>query len=155
PHPDEGTLVEILRATTGAETRGATQIMNAERLLEIRALVRQVQVADPIYRYVARLVRASDPANSDAAPSARRLLRYGASVRAAQAMLLAGKVFALMSGRFHVSFADLRRVAAPALRHRLAPSFEAEADGVTTDQILEKLLGEVPEVSAAVAAIGE
>ena len=80
-------------------------------------------------------------------------MRFGGSPRGAQAMLLAAKVVALMDGRAHVAFADLRRVALPALRHRLIPNFEAEADGISTDQIVTRLLDEVPEVSDGVATL--
>jgi MoxR-like ATPase len=102
---------------------------------------------------VARLVRASDPTHGAAASAAKKLLRYGGGVRGAQSITLAAKVRALMEGRAHVSFEDVRSVVHPALRHRLIPSFEAEADGIGTDVILERLLEEVPEVVARVAAI--
>ena len=153
PSPDEDTLVAILDRTTGTERGAVPQVLDGPTILEMRGLVREVRVAEPLTRYVARLVRASDPSQPDAAPSARRLLRYGAGVRGAQAMLLAAKVVALMRGRAHVSFTDLERVAGPALRHRMIPSFEAEADGTTTDAILTKLLEEVPQASDAARAI--
>jgi MoxR-like ATPase len=79
-------------------------------------------------------------------------LRYGSSPRGAQALILAGKVRALAQGRFNVSFDDIRAVALPALRHRLILNFEAEAEGITTDKIIEQVLSEVPENAAAVAA---
>jgi MoxR-like ATPase len=153
PQPDENTLVAILDLTTGNTSEEVPRVLDGPRLLEMRTLVREVHVAEPLTRYVARLVRASDPTGTNAAPSAKKLLRYGAGVRGGQSILLAAKVRALLEGRAHVSFADLRRVAAPALRHRLIPSFEAEADGIGTDAILQRLLEEVPEVSDRVAAI--
>ena len=110
-------------------------------------------MAPPLARYVARLVGASDPASPDCAESAKRWLRFGAGVRGAQSLLLAAKTAALMAGRAHVAFEDLRRVAKPALRHRLIPNFEAEADGITTDRVLDALLDEVPEAPPAVAAL--
>ncbi len=151
--PDEDTLVGILDRTTGTDDPEVPRVLDAERILEMRRLVREVRCAEPLARYAARFVRASDPTTEAAAPAARELLRYGAGVRGAQALLLAAKVAALMEGRGHVSFADLRRVALPALRHRLIPNFDAEADGVTTDAILGRLLDEVPQVSPSVAAI--
>jgi len=153
PAPDEDTLVAILERTTGTESGVVPQVIDGAALLAQRALVREVYVPEALTRYVARLVRASDPTQPGCTPSARRLLRYGASVRAAQAMVLAAKVRALMEGRAHVSFADLKQVAHPALRHRIIPSFEAEADGVSADAILDALLAEVPEGSERVAAI--
>ena len=153
PQPDEDTLVGIFDRTTGTQSSEVAQMVDAKRLLDMQRLVREVHVADPLTRYVARLVRASDPSLPTAAPSAKKLLRYGAGVRGGQSMLLAAKVCALMEGRAHVSFADLQRIAAPSLRHRLITNFEAEADGVTTDQILARLLEEVPEVPASVSSM--
>jgi MoxR-like ATPase len=95
-------------------------------------------------------MRASDPHLPTATPSTKKLLRYGGGVRGGQSMILAAKVRALMEGRGHVSFADLKRVALPALRHRIIPNFEAEAEGMSTDAILQKILGEVPEMPASV-----
>ena len=153
PQPDEDTLVGILERTTGNATSEVPKVIDGAKLLAMRALVRDVKLAEPLLRYIARLVRGSDPSLPTAAPSAKKLLRYGAGVRAGQSLALAAKVAALFAGREHVSFADLRRVALPSLRHRLIPSFEAEADGVSTDTIVERLLAEVPEVPASVTAI--
>ena len=153
PQPDEDTLVGILDLTTGNARPEVPRVIDGPELLEMRELVRDVKVADALTRYVARLVRGSDPAQSDAAKVARELLRYGAGVRGGQSILLAAKVHALMQGRAHVAYADIRRVAVPALRHLIIPNFEAEADGVAPDAILERLLDEVPEVSSTVAAI--
>ena len=108
---------------------------------------------DALTRWVAQLVRRTDPHDAEATPTAKRLLRYGAGVRGGQSLILAAKVHALMRGSAHVSFADLERVAGPALRHRLIPSFEAEADGIGTDAILERLLAEVPRASDRVEAL--
>jgi len=153
PQPDEDTLVGILDLTTGTAKPEVPRVIDGKELLAMRDLVREVRIAEPLMRYVARLVRGSDPSQPDAAPSAKRLLRYGAGVRGGQSLVLAAKVRALMEGRAHVSFKDLERVALPALRHRIIPNFEAEADGVAPDAIVTKLLQEVPEVSGSVAAI--
>ncbi len=153
PQPDEDTLVHILERTTGTRVADVPRVVDSARLLEMRALVREVYVASPLTRWVAQLVRRSDPTQSDATASAKRLLRYGAGVRGGQSILLAAKVHALMNGHAHVSFEDLERVIHPALRHRLIPSFEAEADGVDTDSILERLLAEAPRPSERVEAL--
>jgi MoxR-like ATPase len=153
PQPDEDTLVGILDLTTGTAKPEVPRVIDGPELLAMRELVREVRIADALVRYVARLVRASDPAQEDAAPSAKQLLRYGAGVRGGQSVVLAAKVAALMEGRAHVAFEDLRRVVRPALRHRVIPNFEAEADGVSTDTILSKILGEVSEVGDGVAAV--
>ncbi|MAQ19399.1 MAG: AAA family ATPase [Sandaracinus sp.] len=153
PSPDEDTLVGILHRTTGTARAEVRPIIDGPTILRMRETIREVRCAEAIARYVARFVRASDPAHADAAPSAKTLLRYGAGVRGAQSVILAAKVAAKMAGRDHVGMEDVRRVIPPALRHRLIPSFEAEADGVSTDAILERLLAEVPESSAGVRAI--
>ncbi|MCB9657894.1 MAG: AAA family ATPase [Polyangiales bacterium] len=153
PQPDEDTLVDILNRTTGNVTDAVPVVLDGARIERQRALVRSVQVASPVARYVARFVRMSDPEADVAAPAAKSWLRYGAGVRGAQSVLLAAKVVALMAGRAHVSLADVQRVIAPALRHRLIPNFEADADGVSTDAILARLLLEVPTTSEAVAGI--
>ncbi|MCC6877523.1 MAG: MoxR family ATPase [Sandaracinaceae bacterium] len=150
PAPDEETLIAILDRTTGNAAPEIPRVLDGARLLEMRKLVREVHVADPLMRYVARLVRASDPTLPEAAASAKRLLRYGASVRGGQALVLCAKVRALFEGRAHVAFEDLRQVVKPALRHRIIPSFEAEADGISADAILEAVIAEVPEVPASV-----
>jgi len=153
PQPDEETLVGILDLTTGTAKPEVPRVVDGATLLSLRDLVREVRVAEPLMRYVARLVRGSDPATDDAAPSAKRLLRYGAGVRGGQSIVLAAKVHALTQGRAHVSFADFERVALPSLRHRIIPSFEAEADGIPPDEIVRRILAEVEKVPDSVAAI--
>ncbi|MDQ3034964.1 MAG: AAA family ATPase [Myxococcota bacterium] len=150
PAPDEETLVGILERTTGNEERPVPRVIDGPGILAMRRLVREVHVADPLTRWVARLIRATDPSLPVAAPSAKKLLRYGGGVRGAQAILLASKVRALMEGRAHVAFADLRRVIMPSLRHRVIPSFEAEAEGIGTDAVLARILEETPEMPASV-----
>ncbi|AKF07665.1 AAA family ATPase [Sandaracinus amylolyticus] len=153
PAPDEDTLVGILDRTTGTIEGAVPRVIDGPGILAMRKLVREVHVAEPITRWVARLLRATDPSLPVAAPSARKLLRYGGGVRGGQALLLAAKVRALMEGRAHVAFSDLRRVILPALRHRIIPGFEAEAEGLGADAILGKILEEVPEMPAAVQRI--
>jgi MoxR-like ATPase len=153
PSPDEDTLVAIFDKTTGNAASEVPRVVDGPKLLEMRKLVREVHVPEALTRYAARLVRASDPSLPSAAPTAKKFLRYGAGVRGGQSLLLAAKVHALFQGRAHVSFADLTRVAAPSLRHRLIPSFEAEAEGVGTDTVVERLLAEVPELPASVGRI--
>ncbi|MBW2460305.1 MAG: AAA family ATPase [Deltaproteobacteria bacterium] len=153
PQPDEDTLVGILDLTTGTARPEVPRVVDGETLLSLRGLVRQVRVAEPLTRYIARLVRASDPSSGSAAPSAQRLLRYGAGVRGGQSLVLAAKVHALTQGRAQVAFDDIERVALPALRHRIIPSFEAEADGIPPDEIVGRILDEVEKVPDSVAAI--
>ena len=143
PSPSESELTDILVRTTGHAGEPPGRVLSGEEVLELRSLCRDIAIAEPVLRYAARLVGASDP-DSEAAPElARRALRFGAGVRGAQSLVLAAKASALLEGRPHVSFNDIQNVAKPVLRHRLIRSFEGEADGVTTDQVVEALIEHV------------
>jgi MoxR-like ATPase len=143
PSPSEDELCAIIERTTTNANDRSEALLDAEELLAWRGYCRQVAVAEPVVRYAARLVTASSP-DSDTAPDiVKRAVRYGAGVRGAQALVLAAKAAALLDGRAHVGFEDVARVALPALRHRLIRSFEGEADGVTTDAVIDALLGHV------------
>ncbi len=152
PNPTEDELVEVLARTTGRGGEVPPRVLGRDGVLELRAMCRDVAVAEPIARYAARLVRASDPGARDAPDLAKKGLRYGAGVRGAQSLVLAAKAVALCEGRANVSFADIAKVAGPALRHRMIRSFEGEADGITTDSVIEALLAAVPTRPANVDA---
>ena len=152
PSPGEDDLCEVLRRTTGRAPEAPPRVLDRAGVLSLREMCRDVAVAEPVLRYAARLVRASDPAAPEAPEAARRALRYGAGVRGAQSLVLAAKAVALCDGRANASFDDVRRVAKPALRHRLLRSFEGEADGTTTDAIVDALLAAVPARPANVEA---
>jgi MoxR-like ATPase len=142
--PSREDLHAILDRTTGAETPAIRRVLARDRVLEMRTLIRQVPVARPIQDFVVRLIDATHPAEA-ALPEVKRFVRYGSSPRGAQAILLGAKVLALRAGRFTPSFADVRAVAVPALRHRILLNFEGEAEGISTDQLLEALLRTLPE----------
>jgi len=144
PNPTEDELVEVLARTTGRGVEAPPRVLAREGVLGLRAMCRDVAVAEPIMRYSARLVGASDPSSKDAPDLVKRGLRYGAGVRGAQSLVLAAKAVALCEGRANVGFADVANVAKPALRHRLIRSFEGEADGITTDAVIDALLAAVP-----------
>jgi MoxR-like ATPase len=141
--PGREELHAILDRTTGVDDGAVAAALGRERILEMRALVRQVPVARPIQDYAVRLIEATHPARTSF-PEVKKLVRYGSSPRGAQAVILAAKIRALSDGRFAPSFDDVRRVAAPALRHRVLLNFEGEADGITTDQILSAILDKLP-----------
>jgi len=143
PAPSEDELTQILARTTGKPVTDPERVLSRQDVRELQALCREVAVAEPVLRYAARLVNASAPDAPDAPPLVRRAVRYGAGVRGAQSLVLAGKALALLEGRAHVSFADLQRTAAPVLRHRILLSFEGEADGVSCDQIVRELVTSV------------
>jgi MoxR-like ATPase len=144
PSPTEDEMTEILVRTTGRDRGEPARVLSRDELLDLRALCRDVAVAEPVLRYASRLVRASDPATPGAPDLIKRALRYGAGVRGAQSLVLAAKAVALLDGRAHVAFADVQRVARSVLRHRLIRSFEGEADGITTDQAVGALITAVP-----------
>jgi MoxR-like ATPase len=143
PHPTEDELCDVLTRTTGPMLRSPPNVLDRDGVIALRRICRDVVVAEPVLRYAARLVRASDPASHDSPDTVRRALRFGAGVRGAQALVLAGKAVALCEGRANLSFDDVRRVAKPALRHRLIRSFDGEAEGISTDVVVDALLGAV------------
>ena len=152
PAPTEDELCGVLTRTTARENATPPRVMGAAEIIELRALCRDVAVSDAVVRYAARLTRATDPGHPAAPPLARRAIRYGAGVRGAQSLILAAKAVALSAARPHVAFEDVARVALPALRHRLIRSFEGEADGVATDDVVRACLEAIPARSAAVEA---
>jgi len=151
-YPSAEELTEVLTRTTAGARAQVARVLNRESLLELMNLVREVPVASHVKDYAVRLVLATHPRTETAAPIATQYLRFGSSPRGGQTLLLAGKVRALIQGRFNASFDDLEAVAYPALRHRLIPNFEAEAEGITTDHIIAQVLKDVPRDLAAVSA---
>jgi MoxR-like ATPase len=143
--PARDELHRILDRTTGVEEAAIHPVLGRERVMEMRALVRQVPVARPVQDFVVRLVEATQPARSSVA-EVKRFVRYGSSPRGAQAVMLAAKIAALRDGRFAPSFADVRRVAVPALRHRVLVNFDGEAEGMAADTIVEAVLASLPEM---------
>src|SRR5205807_2810400 len=113
-------------------------------LVAFQRLVRRVPVADAVLRYALSLVRTSRPKSKDAPESVKKWVAFGASVRAAQYLVLGAKARALTSGRYHVSFDDIRGLAHPVLRHRVLTNFRAESEGITSDAIIDDLLSAVP-----------
>jgi len=141
PNLDE--LVAILDRTTSETAAEIEKVADAETIIEMKRLSREILVSTHVKNYIAKLALATQPDYPDAPLLAKKYLRYGVSPRGAQALTLAGKVRALMQGRFNVSFDDVRDNAIPALRHRLILNFEGEAEGITTESIIEQLLAEV------------
>lgn len=142
-YPRAHELKEIAKRTTGRHAPAPRVVMDGRTLQELQAVIRDVPVAEPVLDYAARLVMATHPDAEEGAAVARRYVRYGASPRAMQALVLAGKVNAILSDRYNVSFEDLRRAALPALRHRLVLNVEAQLHNVDADQVLHQILEEV------------
>ncbi len=149
-YPDSDDLTMILDRTTQRTMPHGEPVMDAGRIEQWQGLVRDVPSAPPITNYAVRLVLATQPAKELSTDLVNRYVRFGSSPRGAQALLLSGKVNALRAARFNVSFDDIRESALPALRHRILLNFEAEADGVTSDDVIRDLLDRV-ETAAKVA----
>jgi MoxR-like ATPase len=139
-YPDADEEIAILRATTGMEGEAPEPVIDAEDAIALQRLTRQVPVAEAALRYAAALTRATRPSDDSAPDIVKRFVRWGAGPRAGQALVLGAKAHALIAGREVVSPDDLRRVAYPALRHRVLPNFAAEAEGVSVERILDEIL---------------
>ncbi len=149
--PTARDLVEIIDRTTAAEQPVAAVVAQGDQIRGMIRLARAVEAASHVKAYAVRLVQATHPTERQAAPMAKRYVRYGASPRGVQALILAGKVRALMTGRANVSLADLKVLALPALRHRIILNFEGEAEGIDADAVLQNVLEEVADLEAAQA----
>jgi MoxR-like ATPase len=142
--PGRDELHAILDRTTGPADLAVRPVLGRARVLEMRELVRKVPVARPIQDYAIRLVESTHPSRSTVA-EVKKFVRYGSSPRGAQALILAAKIRALGAGRFAPSFDDIRRSAPPALRHRVLLNFEGEAEGISTDAVLDAIMRALPE----------
>ena len=136
--------VRVVTATTADESARPSRVLSGDDILEFQRLVRQVVMADEVARYAVRLVDASRPGRARTPDFVQQWVRWGAGIRASQALVLGGKARALMSGRHHVSVQDIRALAAPTLRHRLVTNFYADSEGVDAESIVRRLLETVP-----------
>ena len=139
-YPSLEELKEIVIKTTGDEQPPPRSQMSGEEIVEFNRLARQVPIAEKVLEYALKILLATHPGNPLAGERVNRYVKVGASPRGVQSIILAAKVTALLEGRFNVSFSDLERVALPALRHRLILNFEALAEAVTADEILQDIL---------------
>jgi MoxR-like ATPase len=144
-YPSRQDLGEILVRTTGSFQDSVGAVADAATLLQLQEQVREVPIASYLLDYAARLVLATHPDLPDSPEFVKRYVRYGASPRAGQALVLASKIHALLNDRFNVSQDDLRLVAPPALRHRLILNFEAESNNISTEQIIHEVISRVPQ----------
>jgi MoxR-like ATPase len=142
-YPPEDAMHQILDRTTQDQDPTVTRVVDGPEIMEMRHVARLVPIARPVQAYAIRLTLGSHPTSPYSTPLVKRYVRYGASPRAAQALVLAGKIQALNRGNAFVAIEDIRSVALPALRHRILLNFEGEADEVNTDTIVEELLQRV------------
>ncbi len=148
----EDELLGIIRRTTGDEHAQLKPVLNREQIIDMQATVRQVMAAEFVQRYAARIALGTHPHSEHATDMTRRFVRFGVSPRGVQSLILCAKVRAILDDRYTISCEDIREVAPPALRHRIIRSFEAEAEGITSDAVLKSLLESVKEPAAVRAA---
>ncbi len=144
-YPQRDEELEILKRTTSQSAAKVKRVLGAERLIELQDLVRRVPVSDHVFNYALDIVRATRPNEPEASDFVRHWVSWGAGPRAGQYLILAGKARALLYGRLYVTTEDIEAVTPPVLRHRLIPSFNAEAEGITVEHIIAKILSLVPK----------
>jgi MoxR-like ATPase len=140
---------EIIQRTTSAYSAKANPVITGEEVVQIQHIVRKVPVPDHVLEFVLDLVRKSRPAGEDTLPFAKELIGWGPGPRACQQLVLGGKVRAVLRGRFHVTVDDIEALAYPVLRHRIVPTFNAEAEGIAVDDIVKRILEGTPRGDAA------
>jgi MoxR-like ATPase len=144
-YPTASEEEQILLSTTRSEKPEVRKVLSGRAIVNIQKLVGSVAVSEFVVKYVARLVRATRPKDPQAPAYVRDLVDWGAGPRAGQFLIQGGKAMAAMDGRFSVSLDDVRRIAIPVLRHRVATNFQAQAEGLTSESIIERLVRETPE----------
>ena len=137
--PNKEELMKIVLSTTDGKVHRASKVMDGKRLLQMREIAQQVPIAEPVAEYLMDLILKTHPENPEAPEVVRQYVRYGASPRGAQAVLQAARIFALLAGRYHVAYEDIKQAAKPALRHRIFLNFEGMTEGKTPDEIIEAL----------------
>ncbi len=143
-YPSWDEEIAIMKRVTGDFDPTLDKVLSREEIISLQHLVRRTPVADHIFSYAAKLVRATRPDEGEAPPFIKDWLSWGAGPRASLFLILAGKARAILRGRFHVSVEDIQAVAYPVLRHRIIPNFAAQSEGVSTDDIIKKLLASIP-----------
>lgn len=138
--PEHDDFAEILERTTGIETPQIDSVADGPAILQMGHLARQVPIAPAVRDHLIRLVTGTHPDRKEASAEVKKYIRYGASPRAAQAILLAARIRALLDGRFHVAASDVNAAATPAMRHRLILSFEGQAEGITADKLIRDII---------------
>jgi MoxR-like ATPase len=143
-YPKREEELEVLKRTTGVQAARIKKIIDARRILELQDIVRRVPVGDHVYAFAVDLIRATRPNEPNAGDFVRHWLSWGAGPRAGQYMILGAKARALMQGRLFATIEDVEAVAGAVLRHRIVPNFNAEAEGISVEQIVEKILTMIP-----------
>ena len=145
PYPSKKELMTIMERTTGSVSEKLSKVMDAKQLLEAQKMVTEVMMAEDILAFAVDLVMATNPFNEDALDEVKQFVQYGSGPRGVQSIIKLAKARALINGRFHVSVADIKAVAKPALRHRMLLNYEGEAAEKTTDDLVDVLLTKVQQ----------
>jgi len=143
-YPSADEEERILAATTRSEKVEVRKVLSGKAILNLQKLVGSVAVSQYIIQYVSRLVRATRPKDPSAPPMVKELVDWGAGPRAGQFLIQGGKALAAMDGRFSVALEDVQKIAEPVLRHRISTNFQAQAEGLTTEDIIARLIRETP-----------
>lgn len=144
-YPSSEEIMEIIDRTTGVNNYTPLKILGKEDIIEMQKLIREIPVSNAVKNYAVRMILATHPDHEDLEDFHKQYIRYGASPRGAQSLVLGARVYALLDGRFNVSFDDIRRAALPSLRHRIILSFEGEAEGISQEDIINKIINKLPE----------
>lgn len=139
-YPSSDDMTAILNRTTGADTPGAEAVVQGERILQMRELARQIPVADEVQKHAINMVMGTHPDHTEATGMVRKYVRYGSSPRGAQALILYGKILAILDHRYNVAREDIDQAAAPVLRHRMILNFEGQAENISADDIVADLV---------------
>ena len=142
--PTAAELLTIVERTTGTPPAALRRVVDSDDIVQMQQLARQTPIAEHVAAYGVRLLRGTHPDAPESTPLVRKYVRYGASPRGLQAMILAGKIMALLDGRFNVAFKDIRAAALPALRHRIILNFDGEAEGIAPDALITSILDATP-----------
>ncbi|HJS07188.1 MAG TPA: MoxR family ATPase [Pirellulales bacterium] len=143
-YPSLGEEEQILSTTTRSDKPEVRKVLSGRAIVNLQKLVASVAVSEYIVKYVARLVRATRPKDESAPQFVRELVDWGAGPRAGQFLIHGGKALAAMEGRFSVAIDDVQKIATPVLRHRISTNFQAQAEGMTSESVIERLLTEIP-----------
>ena len=140
---------QILAAASRNESQEVRKVLSAKAIVNLQKLVHSVAVSEYVIKYVSRLVRSTRPNDPTAPKFVKELVDWGAGPRAGQFLIAGGKAMAAMDGRFSVGISDIQKVTLPVLRHRVSTNFQAQAEGMTTEDLIQKLLDEIPEPEVA------
>ena len=133
-----------MRSITSDHREEVKQVVDGEAIVKFQKVVRRIPVAEPIFEYAARIVRATRPSEPDAPEFVKKMMSWGAGPRASLNLITAGKARAALRGRTHVAIEDVQAVVLPILRHRIVPSFAARSEGMTSDTLIQRLVDEIP-----------